>query len=419
MNKLNTIITGMLVGMIASSTAFASEADLKNEIEKLKTQNGNIEQQLQQLLTQVKEQPKAVENTGATIGGYGEIIYNSYSNDSSRSQMDFRRFVLSVNKVFNDQWSFNGEAEWEHAVAADGEQGEAAIEQAYISYQATKNLNMKFGLILMPFGFLNESHEPPVFYGVERNEVERRIIPTTWREGGISLAGTTDSNLEWGLGIVTGFDVAKFDNAGKPLGAIRQELQLAKARDLSYFATLNYKVPGFVAGVGVFTGNSGQGNADYQADSTKPNFDGIKAPITLADAHVRYQQGGWDAQALIAKGTIGEADQINNIIQAYNIATPASIPAIASEFYGWLVQAAYVIPVGQEATIAPFARYEEYDTQAKMPAGFAASPTNSDHVTTTGFNYKPISQVVFKADYQNYNDNSVNNRFNLGMGYMF
>ncbi len=419
---MNKLITSVLACLLVTSATLANEAELKSQIDKLRTQNESIEQQLQQLLTQTKnltEQSKTNESTNAVIGGYGEIVYNNYSKDSSRNQMDLKRFVLSVNKTFNEKLSFNGEVEWEHAIASSGDQGETAIEQAYVNYQFSQSLNLKVGLFLMPFGFLNESHEPPVFYGVERNEVETRIIPSTWREGGISLSGMSDSNLDWSLGIVTGFDVAKFDEQGEPLGAIHQELQFAKAHDLSYFATLNYKIPGLVAGVGVFTGKTVQGDADFNADATKPSFAGISGLVTLTDAHVRYQQNGWDAQALLVKGTLGDADQIDNVIQTYNTANTTSLPFVAFEFYGWLVQTAYVFSLSHDASFAPFVRFEEFNTQAKVPVGFSASSTNADHVATVGVSYKPVAQVVFKADYQNYNDNSASNRFNLGMGYMF
>lgn len=85
--------------------------------------------------------------------------------------MDLKRFVLSINKTFNEKLSFNGEAEWEHVITSAGDKGEAGIEQAYVNYQVSQSLNLKVGLFLMPFGFLNESHEPSVFYGVERNEI--------------------------------------------------------------------------------------------------------------------------------------------------------------------------------------------------------------------------------------------------------
>ena len=400
--------------LIAATQAFASETELKSEIEKLKQQNESILSQLKTL----GEKPKS-PMSDVVVGGYGEIIYNAYSNDSSRSQMDVRRFVLSVTKTFNERLSFNGEMEWEHAVTSASDPGEAAIEQAYINYQLAPDLNLKAGLFLMPFGILNESHEPPVFYGVERNEVETRIIPSTWREGGVSVAGTAAENFDWSAGLVTGFDVAKFDDASEPLGSIHQELAEAKARDLSVFATLNYKVPGLLLGAAVFTGNSTQGNADFNADSTLPDFAGIDGRLMLADVHARIQRNGWDLQALVAKGTNADADRINQVLLSYNTATAGNRPFVASEFYGWLVQAAFTFNLSGETTLSPFARIEEYDTQSVMPAGFAASDANRDHVFTGGVSLKPHAQVVVKTDYQNYNDDSTRNRFNLGLGYMF
>src|SRR2546430_4268093 len=46
-------------------------------------------------------------------------------------------------------------------------------------------------LFRSPFGLLNEHHEPTRYYGVQRNFVETLIIPSTWREGGVSLRGDT------------------------------------------------------------------------------------------------------------------------------------------------------------------------------------------------------------------------------------
>jgi hypothetical protein len=54
-----------------------------------------------------------------------------------------------------------------------------------------------------------------------------------------------------------------------------------------------------------------------------------------------------------------------------------------------------------------------------MPAGFDSDPANKDRVFTSGLSFKPHPQVVFKGDYQRYRDNRINDRFNLGMGYMF
>ena len=354
------------------------------------------------------------------IGGYGEIAYNGYSTDNSRNQFDIKRFVITMEHRFDDKLSMNGEVEWEHAVTSADDEGESEIEQAYLNYQFDKTINMKAGLFLMPFGLLNESHEPPVFYGVERNEVETRIIPSTWREGGLALYGETEAGISWNAGLVTGFDVAKFDNPASPLSSIHQEGQLAKAHDPSYYIALNYTLPGFTIGSSFFTGNSAQGNSDFRRNTTLPDFEGINAPITLGDVHTRFQAAGWDLQAVYAKGTIGDADRIDQVIAAYNIANPGTPrELVASEFYGWLAQVAYTFDLNSKTTLSPFARYEDFDTQSSMPDTFVANPNNKDTVTTVGFSLHPNEKVVFKADYQSFKVVDANNRLNLGMGYMF
>jgi hypothetical protein len=355
-----------------------------------------------------------------SIGGYGEIAYNNYRRDSSRDLADLKRFVLFVGHRFSDRLTFNSEVEWEHAVTSFSDQGESEIEQAYLNYAVQQSFNVKAGLFLMPFGFLNQSHEPPVFYGVERNEVETRIIPSTWREGGVGVYGSFDSGIYWDVGVTTGFDVAKFDDPSAPLSSIHQELQLAKARDLSLYGALNYRgIPGLTLGGGVFSGNTGQGNAAFKADNSQPDLSGINARMTLWDLHARWQQGGWDLQAIYAKGKIADADRIDQALLNFNSATSSDRAFVPAEFYGWLVQGAYVVWQHDDMSITPFARYEKFNTQSKMPAGFASDPTNADRVTTVGLSFKPMPQVVFKADYQKFKDNPGNDRFNLGLGYMF
>ena len=117
----------------------------------------------------------------------------------------------------------------------------------------------------MPFGLLNEHHEPTNFYGVQRNFVETLIIPSTWREGGFNFHGNTDFGIGWNAGLTTGFDLSKWDYAPEfpqyvtaldmedndvaPLQATHQELGLANANHLSEYAALNYHgIPGLLVG---------------------------------------------------------------------------------------------------------------------------------------------------------------------------
>jgi len=358
---------------------------------------------------------------GPSFWGYGEINYNHYPRDSSRDQADLRRFVIGFGYGFNDRLRFNSEIEWEHAIASADDHGETEIEQAYLEYQATQNLSVTGGLFLMPFGFLNEHHEPPVFYGVERNDVETRIIPTTWREGGFGLKWITDNGITYQAGITTGFDVTKFDDASEPLASAHQELQLARAHDLSYFGAVNYRgIPGLQIGGALFTGNSTQGNAAFKADSTQPDFAGIDGRITLWEVHTRWTPGNFDFQALYARGRIGDADRIDQTLAAFNAANPGDARVyVPAAFYGWYLQGAYKLWERNEMSLSPFVRYEYYNTQSSMPAGFEADPTNASHVTTAGLTFRLHPQVVIKADYQKYVEHSENNRVDLGLGYMF
>ncbi|MBW8785252.1 MAG: hypothetical protein JF593_11570 [Novosphingobium sp.] len=366
----------------------------------------------------------AAENAPAgpdtTIGGYGEISYNGYLKDRSRNQADLKRFVLFFGHRFNERLSFNSELEIEHAIASSSDEGEVEVEQAYLNYAVSPALNLKAGLFLMPFGFLNRNHEPPVFFGVERNEVETRIIPSTWREGGIGIYGRTGFGLSYDVGITTGFDVAKFDDAGAPLRGSHQELQLAKAGNLSFYGSLEYRgIPGLLVGGAVFSGNATHDNADFRADPSLPNFAGLTSRVTLWDVHSRWQHKGFDFQALYARGTINQAAQLDSVLLAYNATNGTDRPLVPSAFYGWLVQGAYSFALGGETTLDPFVRYEKFDAQARLPLGFISDPVNRDRILTAGFSFHPVQQVVIKADYQKFFINSANDRINLGLGYMF
>lgn len=436
---MTRLTLALLMAGFVSMPASADQAALRQEMEVMRAQLKAMQTRLDAMAVQQEKgaesasatqsvtkatdsgaPPLATGSPQTTIGGYGELTYNRYSRDSRRTQADLNRFVLFFGHAFDERLSFHSEVEWEHAVTSSSDRGESEIEQAYINYKLTPNVSLKTGLFLMPFGFINQYHEPPVYYGVLRNEVETRIIPSTWREGGVGLYGSTESGFAWDVGITTGFDFSKFDDPAAPLRAIHQELQLAKAANLASYAALNYRgVPGLTVGGAVFTGNSGHNNSTFRLDNTQPNFAGVNGRVTLWDLHARWQKGGWDLQTVYARGSIGNADKIDRILRDYNNANATNRAYLPSEFYGWLAQAARTVWRRGDMTLTPFVRFEQYNTQSKMPEGFDASSANADRVATIGLSFRPHPQVVFKADYQKYLANTNNDRFNLGVGYMF
>jgi hypothetical protein len=345
--------------------------------------------------------------------GYGEITYNHPTGASNQTQADLARAVLGWTHRFDDKTRMAAEFEVEHAVSSSDDAGEAEIEQFYVERQFTDHVGGRAGLMLVPIGLLNEHHEPTQYYSVFRNTVETAIIPTTWREGGLAVYGGTDSGFHWNVGLTTGFDLAKWDplsDEGRisPLGSIHQELQLAQARDLSQWVSVNYDgVPGWLLGATVFTGKAGQGTPDFAA----PN-----ARITLWEAHARWQPGPFDISALYSRGTISDTEALNLTF----VGQPTPVPKL---FYGGYIQGAWRNAwTYKDYSLAPFTRYEWVNTAAAyepVPQGLGVDPTPTEQIWTVGADLYMSPNIVFKADYQRYKVDSARNAWQLGFGLNF
>ena len=345
-----------------------------------------------------------------TFGGYGELHYNNYRDSDKKDEIDFHRFVLFYGHKFNDRLRFYSELEVEHALV-EGGGGAVELEQAFLDYRINDALNLKIGAFLVPIGILNETHEPPTFFGVERNEVESRIIPSTWREAGLGVNGEIVQGLRYEAGLTSSLDAGKFSEPEKGIREMRTELREAAAHDFAFYGALNYRgVPGLAVGASVFTGNTGQNGA---SDAALKNVNGR---LLLWDVHAQYRLGGLELRGLYARGSLGDADKITTAA----IARSGDSSLIAPKtFWGYYAEAGYHFRLGDEMELAPFVRYERYNTQASVPSGFSADPKNNERVTTLGVNFKLHPQVVFKADFQDFKEDPKKDRFNLGVGYMF
>jgi Phosphate-selective porin O and P len=363
-----------------------------------------------------------------SLWGYGEVYYTHPALKASLTEFDLARAVFGIGYKFDDRTLFNSEYEVEHAVSSADDVGEFAVEQFYVDRQLSNRIAVRAGLFLMPFGLLNEYHEPTNFYGVQRNFVETLIIPSTWREGGVGFHGDTDIGLAWNAGITSDQDLAKWDFAPQvpqyataldledkgvaPLQATHQELALAKGRHLAQYLALNYNgVPGLKVGASVFTGKlatvSGPPNVAVADDQH----------VTLWEAHVRCTPGNFDISALYAHGAISN-------LAAINASNPGSRNPIPSSFLGYYGQLAYTAWAHGGYRLAPFVRWEHYEMGASyegvsgpvIPPGW---PTPYDRVWTYGANYYLGPHVVLKADYQSFHTNSDFSRYDLGLGLNF
>jgi len=360
---------------------------------------------------------------GTTLWGYGQLDYNRPTARPADAQFDLSRAVIGFNHAFDESTRLYGELEWEHAIASAEDAGESEVEQLYIEHTLAPSYGVRAGLMLVPIGLLNEHHEPTQFYGVERNFVEQAIIPSTWREGGIAGYGNTDSGWQWDIGLVTSPNLGKWDptsdeGRASPLGSIHQELQLAKAHDVSLWGRLNWLgVPGLNVGAAFFAGKIGQDTSrQFDGDA---NFPADNSRLLLGEAHVRWQSGPWDFAALYTRGTISDTQDLNLGF----LGQPTPVP---KSFWGGYAQGAWRALEWNRSSLAPFLRYEEFNTGASyaaQPQGLGTPALPTQRVWTAGLNYYLNPNVVFKIDYQNfrYDDVLLNygNRFDLGIGYQF
>jgi hypothetical protein len=367
--------------------------------------------------------PASAVGEGTTLWGYGQLDYNRPTSRPADAQFDLSRAVVGFSHVFDESTRLFGELEWEHAIASADDAGESEVEQLYIEHALAPSYGVRAGLMLVPIGLLNEHHEPTQFYGVERNFVEQAIIPSTWREGGVAGYGNTDSGWQWDIGLVTSPNLGKWDptsdeGRASPLGSIHQELQLAKAHDVSVWGRLNWLgVPGLNVGAAFFAGRIGQDTSrQFDGDA---NFPADNSRLLLGEAHVRWQSGPWDFSALYTRGTISDTQDLNLGFLGQQTPVPKS-------FWGGYAQGAWRALEWNRSSLVPFLRYEEFNTGASyaaQPQGLGTPALPTQRVWTTGLNYYLNPNVVFKIDYQNfrYDDVLLNygNRFDLGIGYQF
>jgi hypothetical protein len=298
-----------------------------------------------------------------SVGGYGELHYNQISADAGdKDEIDFHRFVLFFGHEFSDRVRFFSEFELEHSLAGDGKPGEVELEQAYVEYMLTDNAYARTGLFLLPVGILNETHEPPTFYGVERNDVENIIIPSTWWEAGAGLRGNLGNGLSWDASVHSGLAMPTEGGSAFRVRSGRQKVAEAVASDWATTLRLKYTgVPGLELAA----------SYQYQSDPSQVAGDGLDKG-QLFSAHAIYQRERFGLRALYGQ---------------WNFDGAAVEAADADRQTGWYIEPNFRI----SDSWGVYARYEDLD---------AARDQDQFTQSEFGFNYWPVDHVVLKMDFR-------------------
>ena len=369
-------IAGTMALAVWSAPALAQSNE--DRIERLEAQIDALTEVVE------RETTDAVADDRVHIGGYGELHYNNLENDATgddKKVLDFHRFVLTFGYDFTNDIRFFSEVELEHALSGDGEPGEVELEQAYVEFDLNDRNRVKGGVFLLPVGILNETHEPPTFYGVERNQVEKAIIPTTWWAAGALLSGNIgEGGLSYDLGVHEGLDAPDAN-----IRSGRQKSAKALANTLAYSGRLKYTgIRGLEVAAAV------QFQDDLSQDAGGPAED-----ATLVETHAIWNTGPF---------------QLIGLYGAWSVDGDGLVDA-QEEQDGGYIQAAYRI----SDEFGVFAR------QSTVSAWDGTDELDRDR-TTVGINYWPHEDVVIKFDVQQDsadNDADAYDGFNLGIGYQF
>jgi len=369
--------------------------ELKRELEQTRNRATETEAKVEAVAEAVDSAPAQQYVTGSatTIGGYGELHYNSLNADDPAhdlDEIDFHRFVLMFGHQFNDTTRFYSEVELEHSLIEDsgGETpGEVELEQAYVEFDLNPGLYSRAGLFLLPVGILNETHEPTTFYGVERNDVESIIIPSTWWEAGAAMNGRWGTGWGWDLAVTSGLAIPTTGSSAFRIRSGRQKAAEALAENPAITGRLRYLgIAGLQAAVTV----------QHQFDASQKGGDGLD-DATLLEAHVDYRRGGFGLRALYAR---------------WELSGEAVAAADADTQTGWYVEPSYRI----SERFGFYTRYQDVE---------GARSSDRFDQWELGMNWWPNQHVVVKIDYRERDhdlpgdDGRDFTGFDLGIGYAF
>ena len=340
---------------------------------------------------------------GVTIGGYGEILYNQ--PEGINGELDVQRLVMLFGYKFDDRVQFVTEIEYEHVK-------EVYVEQAFVNYSIANGINIRAGLMLVPMGIINEFHEPTTFNGVERPSMDNKIIPTTWREIGIGVAGRLDGlALRYQVYLFNGF-ISHDGEEGKLKGSNglrggRQKGAESMVDQFNLSAKLDYYgIPNLRIGLSAYNGRT-------QADDAVNSVLGSDIGVSMIGLDARYKWMNFSARGQYVHANLSDTE-------AYNTFTGRDL---GSQLEGFYLETAYnLLPITNQQRLDAFVRYEQYDTHKSVAGNLVKNLSYDRAEWTMGLSYHMSIGTVFKVDYQSKSTGLVNSQYgqyNVGVGVWF
>jgi hypothetical protein len=248
-----------------------------------------------------------------------------------------------------------------------------------------------------------------VYHGVERPFADTVIIPTTWFEVGAGVHGEVGRGWRYRAFVVAPLNAAEFSaedgvREGRQKGAEANIGRPAVTGRVEYVG-----LRGLVLGASGWSGRSGF--------EFRPRFD---VPVSLAEADARYARGPLELRGQWSQIWIRNAALLNEALALRGGVNPN----IARALRGLYAEGSYRVYSNASAgEVAAFLRYENFDTQFRMPAGYLPLREFDRDAWVVGATYWPDPDIAVKVDYSIVRNRSAivsaPNSFNVGLGWWF
>ncbi|WP_333662991.1 porin [Chishuiella changwenlii] len=353
-----------------------------------------------------------------SISGFGEFNYVPLQKKSSTDLGDLElsysglyRYSTFFGYRITDKLIWNSEFMMEFLHDNSNKTHHEIMVEAYFDYLWKDYLKARVGFYPITIGYVNNNDEPVMFYSVNRSEVERIIVPSTWIEFGAMFYGNISKDWSYAFGLSQGLISKKYLSGTW----IRQgrEMRIAQPKSIAINPQINYTgVKNLTLSASGYYGNSGQGEKVEIAGKEVE----LKSKINLTTAYAKYD---WNNFRFVTVGVYGELGDTEKIYQLTQDDNGSNGQVLGKNVYGYLFEVGcdilpYIRKTGtikhkknfffdnHEMKFSLFSRYERLNTHHKIHPDLRnlERVENNLNIWTFGFNFNTKENIVFKANYQ-------------------
>ncbi|MBB6461018.1 porin [Flammeovirga kamogawensis] len=384
-----------------------------------------------------------------SVSGFGEIsmvnrndVPLGMEDDIELSYNNLYRFSTFFGYRFTDKIIWNSEILVEYLKDPNGNDHFEFIVEAFLDFSIHNSFNVRTGLYPLSIGYINNNDEPVMFSSVNRSDVERIIIPSTWMGLGVSFYGGITNDLNYTLGFAQGLDGSSLQSGTFIRSGREPRFDSNAFSTFSVNPQLNFTgIENWTLSASAYVGQAGN---NMEFTNSNGTIQTANAVAQLYSTYIKYTQKNWEFMALATTGYMSGTDDLYHITKE---GSGGVGQVIANQNVGYLVETSYdllslfsnrsflrkknfmIDP--HDVKIPIFIRYEYIDTHKNYNQKLLEEDNvnmvhfNSD-IITIGVNFKPREEIAFKIDYQFRNNRATgpyaaqeDNLLELGIGFIF